>query len=155
MKSPDHAYQCFTNFAKSVAKKWTNMSPSEKIIFQKAVYDCEEEKKQVKKKAKTEKEKDPNAPKRALPGFMRFQIEQRRVMKNDPSNPKSLPYTGLAKLLSEKWKNMSSEEKEPYRTAAKIDQVELKPPLEKEAKTGLEKYKKYVAECKKRHGSQA
>ncbi|KAJ4769081.1 Non-histone chromosomal protein 6 [Rhynchospora pubera] len=56
-------------------------------------------------KKRPKKKKDPNAPKRGMTAFI---------------NP-GLSFTEVGKALGEKWKKMSSEEKEPYEALAKAD----------------------------------
>lgn len=73
------------------------------------------------KKRRKKKEKDPNAPKRALSAFLRFQLEERKRMKADPSQP-SMNFA----VFGEKWRNMSSSDKAPYEAEAKVDQERYK-----------------------------
>ncbi|XP_059069864.1 FACT complex subunit SSRP1 isoform X2 [Cryptomeria japonica] len=75
------------------------------------------------KKRKQKKKKDPNAPKRAMSGFMFFsQIERENIKKNNPG----MPFTEVAKALGERWKKMSVEEKEPFESKARADQKRYK-----------------------------
>ncbi|XP_058744875.1 FACT complex subunit SSRP1-like [Vicia villosa] len=70
------------------------------------------------KKKKPKKKKDPNAPKRALSGFMFFsQMERENLKKTNPG----ISFTDVARVLGEKWKKMSGEEKEPYEAKARVD----------------------------------
>ncbi|KAJ4972492.1 hypothetical protein NE237_005666 [Protea cynaroides] len=67
------------------------------------------------KKRKQKKKKDPNAPKRAMSGFMFFlQMERENTKKDNPG----IAITEVAKVLGERWKKMTAEEKEPYETKA-------------------------------------
>lgn len=76
-----------------------------------------------KKRKQKKKKKDPNAPKRAMSGFMFFsQIERENVRKSNPGRP----VTEVARALGERWKKMSAEEKEPYESRAKADQKRYK-----------------------------
>ncbi|KAI4347620.1 hypothetical protein L6164_008418 [Bauhinia variegata] len=64
------------------------------------------------------KKKDPNAPKRAMSGFMFFsQMERENVEKTNPG----ISFTEVGKVLGEKWKKMSAEEKEPHEAKARAD----------------------------------
>lgn len=64
---------------------------------------------------KTEKKKrakkDPNAPKKALNGFMFFAKDKRESIVQE--NPEAKP-TEITKLMGEAWRGMSDAEKQPY-----------------------------------------
>ncbi|XP_042969708.1 FACT complex subunit SSRP1 isoform X2 [Carya illinoinensis] len=71
------------------------------------------------KKKKQKKKKDPNAPKRAMSGFMFFsQMERENVKKSNPG----IVFTEVGRALGDKWKKMTAEEKEPYEAKARQDQ---------------------------------
>ncbi|MCO5551234.1 hypothetical protein L7F22_004733 [Adiantum nelumboides] len=71
-------------------------------------------------KKKKRKKKDPNAPKRAMSSFMFFsQVERENLKKTNPG----LQFTDVAKVLGERWKKMTDEEKEPYEAQAKRDKT--------------------------------
>lgn len=75
------------------------------------------------KKKKQKKKKDPNAPKRAMPGFMFFsQMERENVKKTNPG----ISFTDVGRVLGDKWKKMSAEEKEPYEAKARQDKIRYK-----------------------------
>ncbi|GLT36135.1 hypothetical protein SLA2020_105370 [Shorea laevis] len=75
------------------------------------------------KKKKQKKKKDPNAPKRAMSGFMFFsQMERENVKKTNPG----ISFTDVGKALGERWKKMSAEEKEPYEAKARADKKRYK-----------------------------
>ncbi|KAK2377187.1 FACT complex subunit SSRP1 [Trifolium repens] len=75
------------------------------------------------KKRKPKKKKDPNAPKRALSGFMFFsQMERENLKKTNPG----ISFTDVGRVLGEKWKKMSAEEKEPYEAKARVDKIRYK-----------------------------
>ncbi|MCO5586962.1 hypothetical protein L7F22_040907 [Adiantum nelumboides] len=69
---------------------------------------------------KKRRKKDPNAPKRAISSFMYFSQAEREVLKR--TNP-GLAFKEVAKVLGERWKKLSEEEKEPYENSAKLDKV--------------------------------
>ncbi|OAY85475.1 FACT complex subunit SSRP1-A [Ananas comosus] len=70
------------------------------------------------KKRRQKKKKDPNAPKRAMSGFMFFSNAERdNIKKSIPG----LSFTEVGRALGEKWKKMSAEEKEPYEAMARAD----------------------------------
>jgi structure-specific recognition protein 1 len=70
------------------------------------------------KKKKPRKKKDPNAPKKAMTGFMFFsQVERENLKKSDPG----MGFTDVGRTLGERWKKMSAEEKAPYESKAKAD----------------------------------
>ncbi|XVF82641.1 hypothetical protein PTKIN_Ptkin16aG0065400 [Pterospermum kingtungense] len=67
---------------------------------------------------KKKKKKDPNAPKRAMSGFMFFsQVERENLKKSNPG----ASFTEVSRILGEKWKKLSKEEREPYEAKAKAD----------------------------------
>ncbi|KAJ4707499.1 FACT complex subunit SSRP1 [Melia azedarach] len=75
------------------------------------------------KKKKQKKKKDPNAPKRAMSGFMFFsQMERENIKKSNPG----IAFTDVAKVLGEKWTKMSAEEREPYEAKARADKKRYK-----------------------------
>eukprot|EP00252_Welwitschia_mirabilis_P021283 TRINITY_DN5415_c0_g1_i1.p1 TRINITY_DN5415_c0_g1~~TRINITY_DN5415_c0_g1_i1.p1 ORF type:complete len:652 (+),score=167.25 TRINITY_DN5415_c0_g1_i1:276-2231(+) len=75
------------------------------------------------KKKKQKKKKDPNAPKRAMSGFMFFsQVERENLRKNNPG----MSFTDVGRTLGERWKKMSAEEKAPFEQKAKADQKRYK-----------------------------
>ncbi|TKY53784.1 FACT complex subunit SSRP1 [Spatholobus suberectus] len=75
------------------------------------------------KKKKQKKKKDPNAPKRAMSGFMFFsKLERENLKKTNPG----ISFTDVGRVLGEKWKKMSAEEKEPYEAKARADKKRYK-----------------------------
>ncbi|XP_039042636.1 FACT complex subunit SSRP1-like [Hibiscus syriacus] len=69
-------------------------------------------------KKKKRKKKDPNAPKRALSGFMFFsQVERENVKKSNPG----MSFTEVSKIMGERWRKLSTEEREPYEAKARLD----------------------------------
>lgn len=75
------------------------------------------------KKRKQKKKKDPNAPKRAMSGFMFFsQAERENTKKENPG----IAFLEIGKVLGEKWRSMSAEEKEPYEAKARADKKRYK-----------------------------
>ncbi|XP_024031637.1 FACT complex subunit SSRP1 [Morus notabilis] len=75
------------------------------------------------KKKKQKKKKDPNAPKRAMSGFMFFsQMDRENVKKSNPG----ISFTEVGRVLGDKWKKMSVEEKEPYEAKAQQDKKRYK-----------------------------
>ncbi|CAM6011725.1 unnamed protein product [Sphagnum compactum] len=76
-------------------------------------------------KKKKRRKKDPNAPKRALSAFMRFQLAERKRMKEDGDQP-SMAFQEVSKSIGEKWKRMSATEKEPYEAETRVDQERYK-----------------------------
>ncbi|KAG5089072.1 hypothetical protein AAZX31_01G124500 [Glycine max] len=75
------------------------------------------------KKRKQKKRKDPNAPKRAMSGFMFFsKLERENLKKTNPG----ISFTDVSRVLGEKWKKLSVEEKEPYEAKAREDKKRYK-----------------------------
>ena len=70
------------------------------------------------RKKTSRRKKDPNAPKRALSAYMFFANENRDIIKAE--NP-DVSFGQVGKLLGEKWKALSPEEREPYEAKAKAD----------------------------------
>ncbi|KAJ0985546.1 hypothetical protein J5N97_003902 [Dioscorea zingiberensis] len=69
-------------------------------------------------KKRRQKKKDPNAPKRAMSGFMFFSNSERENIKK--SNP-GLSFTDVGRALGDRWKKMTVEEKEPFEAMAQAD----------------------------------
>ncbi|XP_044504432.1 FACT complex subunit SSRP1 isoform X1 [Mangifera indica] len=75
------------------------------------------------KKKKQKKKKDPNAPKRAMSGFMFFsQMERENIKKSNPG----IAFTDIGRVLGDKWKKMTAEEREPYEAKARADKKRYK-----------------------------
>merc|ERR1711971_187611 len=74
-------------------------------------------------KRKKRKKKDPNAPKRASSAYMFFVKENRAKVKEE--NP-DLSFGELGKLMGEKYRNLTEEEKKPYLEAAEKDKERSK-----------------------------
>ncbi|KAJ9563293.1 hypothetical protein OSB04_008453 [Centaurea solstitialis] len=70
------------------------------------------------KKRKQKKKKDPNAPKRAMSGFMFFAQSERENVKKD--NP-AIAFKDMGRVLGERWNKLTAEEKEPYEAKAQAD----------------------------------
>ncbi|KAJ3430225.1 high mobility group protein dsp1 [Anaeramoeba flamelloides] len=63
------------------------------------------------KRRKRKKKKDPNAPKGKMSAYMFFNVEKRKIIKEE--NPE-YKFGDLAKEVSKRWKALTDEEKEPY-----------------------------------------
>ncbi|KAG0653758.1 High mobility group [Monosporozyma unispora] len=70
------------------------------------------------RKRTVRRKKDPNAPKRALSAYMFFANENRDIIKSE--NP-DVTFGQVGKLLGERWKALSPEDREPYDAKAKAD----------------------------------
>lgn len=75
------------------------------------------------KKRKPKKKKDPNAPKRAMSGFMFFSLLERENVKKD--NP-GIAFQDIGRVLGERWSKLSAAEKEPYEAKAQADKKRYK-----------------------------
>jgi hypothetical protein len=64
------------------------------------------------------KKKDPNAPKRSLSAYMFFANEQRDNVRSE--NP-GISFGQVGRVLGERWKALSQDEKEPYEAKARAD----------------------------------
>lgn len=67
---------------------------------------------------KKKKKRDPNAPKRATSAFMLYSSAMRPIIKKDKPDTK---FGEMGKLIGEKWREISSEEKEKYEAQVKND----------------------------------
>jgi structure-specific recognition protein 1 len=75
------------------------------------------------KRKKPKKKKDPNAPKRAMSGFMFFsQMERDNIKKEHPG----IAFGEVGKVLGDKWRQMSADDKEPYEAKAQVDKQRYK-----------------------------
>ncbi|KAL1200842.1 FACT complex subunit SSRP1 [Cardamine amara subsp. amara] len=75
------------------------------------------------KKKKQKKKKDPNAPKGVMSSFMFFsQMERDNIKKTHPG----IAFGEVGKVLGDKWRQLSAEEKEPYEAKAKVDKKRYK-----------------------------
>ena len=70
------------------------------------------------KKKTTRKKKDPNAQKRSLSAYMFFANENRDIVRAE--NP-GISFGQVGRLLGEKWKALSTEDKTPYENKAAAD----------------------------------
>lgn len=70
------------------------------------------------KRKPARKKKDPDAPKRSLSAYMFFANENRDIVRSE--NP-GIAFGQVGKLLGERWKALSAEEKVPYETKAETD----------------------------------
>ncbi|KAF5094934.1 hypothetical protein D0Z03_001959 [Geotrichum reessii] len=64
------------------------------------------------------KKKDPNAPKRSLSAYMFFASENRETVRSE--NP-GIAFGQIGRILGERWRALSVEEKEPYEVKAAND----------------------------------
>jgi len=88
-----------------------------------------------KKKRKAKKKKDPNAPKRALNAFMYFSKDIRpQVVKDNPELQKKVH--DVSRIIGDKWKKMSDEEKKPYVAKSDADKQRYAKDIELYNKTG-------------------
>ncbi|CAH2351911.1 non-histone chromosomal protein 6 [[Candida] railenensis] len=81
------------------------------------------------------KKKDPDAPKRSLSAYMFFANENRDIVRAE--NP-GISFGQVGKLLGEKWKALTGDEKVPYETKAETDK---------------KRYEKEKAEYAKKNGA--
>lgn len=70
------------------------------------------------KKKATRKKKDPNAPKRSLSAYMFFANENRDIVRAE--NP-GITFGEVGRMLGDKWKALTDEDKEPYNSKAAVD----------------------------------
>lgn len=72
----------------------------------------------IAKRSVRRRKKDKNAPKRALTAYMIFSKETRPVVVSE--NP-SLTFTEVGRLLGEKWRALSSDQKKPFEQKSEAD----------------------------------
>lgn len=64
------------------------------------------------------RKKDKNAPKRALTAYMIFSMETRTIVVSE--NP-SLSFTEVGRILGERWRALTPEQKKPFEEKANLD----------------------------------
>ena len=64
------------------------------------------------------KKKDPNAPKRPTSAFMLYSVKMRPIIKEEKPG---ISFGELGKLVGERWRALSSEEKSEFEAIAKKD----------------------------------
>ena len=69
-------------------------------------------------KLKGKKKKDPNAPKRAITAFMFYSTKMRPIIKKEQPDIK---FTEMGKLIGEKWRELSSDDKKEFEDMANED----------------------------------
>lgn len=70
------------------------------------------------KRKSSRKKKDPDAPKRSLSAYMFFANENRDIVRAE--NP-GISFGQVGKLLGEKWKALTADDKVPYESKAETD----------------------------------
>jgi len=75
-------------------------------------------KKKGKEPRPAKKGKDPNAPKRGLSAYMFFANEQRENVREE--NP-GISFGQVGKVLGERWKALSENQRKPYEEKAQTD----------------------------------
>lgn len=76
---------------------------------------------------KTKAKKDPNAPKRSLSAYMFFANENREDVRSD--NP-GITFGQIGKVLGERWKALSDEDRKPYGEKAEQDKKRYEAEME-------------------------
>ena len=74
------------------------------------------------------KKKDPNAPKRATTAFMFYSTKMRPIIKEEKPDIK---FTEMGKLIGEKWRELSSEDKKEFDDMANKDKKRYSVEMEK------------------------
>ncbi|QSL66977.1 hypothetical protein MERGE_001364 [Pneumocystis wakefieldiae] len=72
----------------------------------------------IKKTSGKRMKKDSDAPKRGLSAYMFFAQDNRELVKTE--NPDAT-FGEIGKILGERWKNLSSKDKQPYENRARKD----------------------------------
>ncbi|MEW5299939.1 MAG: hypothetical protein WDW36_002908 [Sanguina aurantia] len=73
------------------------------------------------------KKKDPNAPKNAISAFMYFSSDQRAKVKEDHPD---IAFGDIAKMLGERWKALSADDRVPYTESAAQDKARYSAAME-------------------------
>jgi len=89
---------------------------------------AQDKKDQAKEKKKA---KDPNKPKKPLSSYLVFGMEMRKNLANDQAG---LNFTDTNAHISQKWKELSDKEKEPWNEMAAL--------LKKKYEVDMEEYRK-------------
>ncbi|KAL3314355.1 High mobility group [Cichlidogyrus casuarinus] len=108
-KNPNKSVD-FATFSKECSAKWSKMKDPQKKTYQDlAAKDKQRYEREMEsytpvgspKKGKQKKEKDPNAPKRAMPAFFLFSNDERPKVKGEHPD---WAVSEVAKELGERWK---------------------------------------------------
>jgi len=119
----------FAQIGRLLGDKWKELSADEKKPYDalnkeaKAKY-IEEGGNEGKKRKKA----GSGAPKKPLSGFMFFSKEQRPILKGE--NP-DIKFSEMGKLLGDKWKNLTDDEKNKYNDMNKVDKERYADEFEK------------------------
>jgi len=124
----------FPDFSRETSEEWKKLTAKDKEKFEKlALADkkryeeemadysppsSDEDEDAGKKKRKKKKQKDPNQPKRNMSSYFHFCSEHRPSAKDD--NP-GASVGDLAKILSDKWKELTNKQKVKYEELARKD----------------------------------
>ena len=97
------------------------------------------------KKTPSKKRKDPDAPKRAVGAYVWFTMEERPKIQNEF---KDIKFAEMGKLLGERWRGLTPDEKKKYNMMASEDRVRLQTELKtfKEKQMSQQKARKTQAE---------
>ncbi|XP_047310113.1 FACT complex subunit SSRP1 isoform X1 [Impatiens glandulifera] len=77
----------------------------------------------AKKQKKSSKKKDPNAPKKAMSAYLYFSQSQRESIKKTQPG---ISFGEIGRVVGDRWKGMSAEEKEPFEAKALTDKKRYK-----------------------------
>lgn len=107
-----------TGAAEKSSRSKKSSSKTDSKVVQKSESDDESNGSEEKPKRRVKKEKDPNAPKRALNGYMYYANERRAALKAERPDLKTKE---LAVVMGQEWNAMSEDQKRPYSVKGAAD----------------------------------
>ncbi|CAM9994002.1 unnamed protein product, partial [Heterosigma akashiwo] len=135
-----------TEVMKRTGELWRALKPDEKAIWEEK---SREEKQQMKAYnlviGKRPNKKDPNAPKRPMPGFLHFSQVMRQVIKG--KSPSVRPEE-LSKMLGEQWAALSDDQKAPFLEKAALDKERWQKEMQVYKKSELKRRQQLKDEAK-------
>merc|ERR1712179_225585 len=106
--------------AKETGRRWATVDPLLKATYEKKYQEAKELYDIEMGPYKTQKKKDPKAPKQPMSAYFIFSAEQRSKVKDE--NP-SLSFTEIARELGRRWGDLIPSEKQKYQARADQERV--------------------------------
>jgi structure-specific recognition protein 1 len=103
-------------------------------------------------KSKKKNKKDPNAPKRPMTAFMYFSLDMRAKLKEE--NP-DLSFGELGKLVGQRYKEISEEEKKKYESKANADKMRYEAEMKKYSPPDVDSGSEEASSSKKKGAKKA
>ncbi|CAM9097412.1 unnamed protein product [Chrysoparadoxa australica] len=142
--------------AKRLGELWRGLDDESKQVYEdKAKRDKERYTRELRfyegpLKVPKERRKDYNAPKRGMSAFLQYSSEMRAQMKSRNPNATNAE---ISKLLGVEWKQLSDEEKAPYKAKADKDGERYRREMEqyKRNKSQIHTLNSYIAQIAQEH----